>query len=158
MSEHKADDLDIAILSKLANDSSMSVPVLAQSIDANTSVVYSRIRRMLKNGLIEKYTVSINAAALGYGVKTFTGIKINTKKRDSIINDLFKIEGVAEIAEVTGRFDIIVTMYSTSLDGMHDTVSEEMGRIDGVLSSESFIEMMSSTKAMPYMRSTGEKS
>jgi len=76
---------------------------------------------------------------------------MDTKKRDHIIKELFKIEGVREIAEVTGRFDILVTMYAKSLDQMHKMVSEKIGRIDGIQSSESFIEMKSRQKAMPYM-------
>ncbi len=78
---------------------------------------------------------------------------MDSKKRDHIIEVLFKIEGVREIAEVTGRFDILVTMYSKSLDQMHKLVSEQIGRIDGIRSSESFIEMKSRTKAMPYISS-----
>ena len=76
---------------------------------------------------------------------------MDSKKRDHIIEELFKIDGVREIAEVTGRFDILVTMYSKSLEHMHKLVSEQIGRIDGIQSSESFIEMKSRTKAMPYM-------
>ena len=78
---------------------------------------------------------------------------MDTKKRDHIIEELFKIEGIREIAEVTGRFDILVTMHSKSLDQMHKLVSEQIGRIDGIQSSESFIEMKSRQKAMPYMPS-----
>ena len=78
---------------------------------------------------------------------------MDTKKRDHIIKELFKIEGVREVAEVTGRFDILVTMYTKSLDQMHKMVSEQIGRIEGIQSSESFIEMKSRQKAMPYMPS-----
>jgi Lrp/AsnC family transcriptional regulator for asnA, asnC and gidA len=81
---------------------------------------------------------------------------MDTKKRDHVMEELFKIEGVREVAEVTGRFDILVTMYSKSLDQMHKMVSEQIGRIDGIQSSESFIEMKSRQKAIPYMP-TGEK-
>ncbi len=76
---------------------------------------------------------------------------MDSKKRDHIIEELFKIDGVREVAEVTGRFDILVTMYSKSLEHMHKLVSEQIGRIDGIQSSESFIEMKSRTKIMPYM-------
>jgi len=76
---------------------------------------------------------------------------MDSKKRDHIIEELFKIDGVREVAEVTGRFDILVTMYSKSLDQMHKLVSEQIGRIDGIQSSESFIEMKSRTKIMPYL-------
>ena len=80
---------------------------------------------------------------------------MDSKKRDHVIDELFKIDGVREIAEVTGRFDILVTMYSKSLETMHKMVSEKIGRIEGIQSSESFIEMKSRTKAMPYMSTQG---
>jgi Lrp/AsnC family transcriptional regulator for asnA, asnC and gidA len=78
---------------------------------------------------------------------------MDTKKRDSIIEELIKIDVVREIAEVTGRFDILVTMYAKTLDQMHKMISEKVGRIEGIQSSESFIEMKSRTKAMPYIQS-----
>ncbi len=149
----KVDDLDLQILSELSNDASISVPRLSKKININSSVVYSRIKRLVKRKLIERFTIVVNDAELGYNVKALTGINMDTKKRDHVIDELFKIEGVREIAEVTGRFDILVTMYARSLDQMHKMVSERIGRIDGIQSSESFIEMKTRAKAMPYMPS-----
>ncbi len=128
---------------------------MSKKIDVNSSVVYSRIKRLVKRKLIERFTIDVNDAELGYDVKALTGINMDTKKRDHVIEELFKINGVRKIAEVTGRFDILVTMYSKSLDQMHKMVSEKIGRIEGIQSSESFIEMKSRTKAMPYMTSEG---
>lgn len=149
----KVDDLDLQILSELSNDASISVPRLSKKINVNPSVVYSRIKRLVKRKLIERFTIDVNDAELGYSVKALTGINMDTKKRDHIIDELFSIDGVREIAEVTGRFDILVTMYAKSLDEMHKMISERIGRIDGILSSESFIEMKTREKAMPYMPS-----
>ena len=151
----KVDELDLKILSELSNDASISVPRLSKKIDVNSSVVYSRIKRLVKKKLIQRFTIVVNDSELGYEVKALTGINMNSKKRDHIIEELFKIDGVREVAEVTGRFDILVTMYSKSLDQMHKMVSERIGRIEGIQSSESFIEMKSRTKAMPYMTSKG---
>ena len=149
--------MDLQILSELSNDASISVPKLSKKIDVNSSVVYSRIKRLLKRKLIERFTIDVNDAELGYEVKALTGINIDTKQRDNVIEQLFNIDGVREVAEVTGRFDILVTMYSRSLDQMHKMVSEKIGRVEGIQSSESFIEMKSRTKAMPYMPSnTGD--
>ncbi len=138
-------------MSELSNDASISVPRLSKKINVNSSVIYSRIKRLVKRKLIERFTIVVNDAELGYDVKALTGINMDSKKRDHIIDELFKIDGVREIAEVTGRFDILVTMYSKSLESMHKMVSEKIGRIDGIQSSESFIEMKTRTKAMPYM-------
>ena len=93
----------------------------------------------------------MNDKELGYTVKTVTGINMDSKKRNTIIDELFKIEGVREISEVTGRFDIMVTMYAKSLNDMHKVVSEKIGKIDGILGSESFIEMKRRTKSLPYL-------
>jgi len=147
----KIDDLDLTILSELSEDAAISVPKLSKKIKVNSSVVYSRIKRLIKHKLIERFTIVVNDAELGFGVKALTGINMDSKRRDNVINELFKIDGVREIAEVTGRFDILVTMYARSLDEMHKIVSDKIGRIDGVLSSESFIEMKTRNKSMPYM-------
>ena len=149
----RIDDLDLTILSELSADASISVPKLSQKIKVNSSVVYSRIKRLVKRKLIQRFTIVVNDQELGFQVKALAGINMDSKKRDTVIDELFKIEGVREIAEVTGRFDILVTLYAHSLDEMHRIVSENIGKIDGVSSSESFIEMKTREKAMPYMPS-----
>jgi len=149
----KIDDLDLTILSELSADASISVPKLSQKIKVNPSVVYSRIKRLVTRKLIQRFTIVVNDTELGFQVKALAGINMDSKKRDGVIDALFKIEGVREIAEVTGRFDILVTLYARSLDEMHRIVSEKIGKIDGILSSESFIEMKTREKAMPYMPS-----
>ena len=139
------------ILSELSNDSSLSVPHLSKKINVNSSVVYSRIKRLVKRKLIERFTIEINNKELGYAVKSLTGINMDSKKRDNIIEELFKINEVREISEVTGRFDILVTMYAKNLKEMHQLVSEQIGKIQGIVSSESFIEMKTQTKQLPFM-------
>ena len=141
----------MSILSELSNDESISVTKLAKKINTNTSVVYSRIKRLLKQKLIQRFTIDVNDKELGYGVKSVTGINMDSKKRDNIIDSLFSIDGVREISEVTGRFDIMVTMYAKNLNEMHKVVSEKIGKIDGIIGSESFIEMKRRTKSMPYL-------
>ena len=149
----KIDDLDLTILSELSADASISVPKLSEKIKVNPSVVYSRIKRLVKKKLIQRFTIVVNDQELGYQVKALAGINMDSKKRDTIIDELFQIKGVREIAEVTGRFDILVTLYAHSLDEMHQIVSDKIGKIDGIISSESFIEMKTREKAMPYMPS-----
>ena len=141
--------MDLKILSELTNDASISVPKLSEKINTNSSVVYSRIKRLVRQKLIQRYTIEVNDKELGYTVKSVTGINMDSKKRDLVIDELFKIDGVREISEVTGRFDIMVTMYAKSLNEMHKVVSEKIGKIDGIIGSESFTEMKRSAK--PYM-------
>ena len=145
------DKIDQKILSELTDDSSISIPKLSEKINVNSSVVYSRIKRLIKKKLIERFTIEINNKELGYGVKSFTGINMDSKQRDNVIQELFKIPGVREVSEVTGRFDILVAMYAENLSEMYRIVSDNIGKIEGVISSESFIEMKTRKKQMSYM-------
>lgn len=146
----KIDDLDVKILSELAKDASISVPRLSKKINVNASVVYSRIKRLVKKGLIKKFTIIINDEALGFNVKALTGINMDSKLRDNVLSELFKIPEVREVSEVTGRFDILVTMNAHSLDEMHQIISEKIGRIEGVQKTETFIEMRKTVRDLAY--------
>ena len=146
----RIDDLDLKILSELAKDASISVPKLSKRININASVVYSRIKRLIKRGLIKKFTIVINDEALGFNVKALTGINMDSKLRDNVLNELFKIPEVREVAEVTGRFDVLVTMNSRSLDEMHQLISEKIGRVEGVQKTETFIEMRKTAREIIY--------
>ena len=145
------DKTDQKILSELSKDSSISIPKLAEKINVNSSVVYSRIKRLVKKKLIERFTIQVNNKELGYTVKSLTGINMDSKQRDNVIQELFKIPSVSEVSEVTGRFDILVTMYAENLSEMYRIVSDNIGKIQGIIGSESFIEMKTRTKQMPYM-------
>ena len=145
------DKIDQKILSELSKDSSISIPKLSEKISENSSVVYSRINRLVKKKLIERFTIDVNNKELGYTVKSLTGINMDSKQRSVVIEELFKIPGVREVSEVTGRFDILVTMYAKNLGEMHQLISEKIGKITGIIGSESFIEMKTRTKQMPYM-------
>jgi Lrp/AsnC family transcriptional regulator for asnA, asnC and gidA len=146
----RIDDLDLKILSELSKDASTSVPKLSKKVNTNASVVYSRIKRLIKRGLIKKFTVIINDEALGLNVKALTGINMDSKLRDNVLNELFKVPEVREISEVTGRFDVLVTMNARSLDEMHQLISEKVGRIEGVQKTETFIEMRKTARELVY--------
>src|SRR5919201_983809 len=146
----RIDDLDVKILSELAKDASISVPKLSKKINVNASVVYSRVKRLVKRGLIKKFTIVINDEALGLNVKALTGINMDSKLRDNVLNELFKIPEVREVAEVTGRFDVLVTMNARSLDEMHQLISEKIGRVEGVQKTETFIEMRKTAREIIY--------
>ncbi len=146
----RIDDLDMKILAELVKDASISVPRLSKKINVNASVVYSRIKRLAKRGLIKKFTIMVNEEALGLNVKAITGINMDSKLRDNVVAELFKIQEVREVSEVTGRFDILVTITAKALDEMHQLISEKIGRIEGVQKTETFIEMRKTVKEPQY--------
>jgi len=148
---NKFDELDMKILSELIKDASISVPRLSKKLHINASVLYSRIKRLSKKGLIRKFTILVNDEFLGINVKAIVGINRDPKLKESIHTELLKISEVRVISEVTGRFDILVSVSARTLEELHSVVIEKIGRIEGVLSTETFVEMQRTEKEPHYL-------
>ena len=142
----KIDEIDAKLLTALTEDSSISVPKLSKKIMVNPSVCYSRIKRLVRRGLIKKFTIVANEELLGYGVTALVGLNTEGKKREDILKSIASLPEAREIGEVTGRFDIMVTVKARSLDDLHNIVTGKIGNIDGVNRSETFIELKTQQK------------
>lgn len=146
----KLDEVDMKILAELVKNSSLSVPKLSRKINVNASVVYSRIKRLVKRDLVKKFTVEVNEEMLGYNVAALIGLNIDAKLRDDILEQLMKLEGIRDISEVTGRFDLLLSTKAKSLDDLHGMISNRVGKVPGVVHSETFIEMKKSSREPRY--------
>ena len=147
---YKIDNIDLKILSELFRDAGKSVPKISESINVNASVVYSRIKRLKKRGLLKRYTIEVNEELLGYSVVALVGINIDAKIRNDVINKLMALDGTKYISEVTGRFDLIISVIAKSLDDLHNMISVKIGKILGVIHSETFIELKKNINEKKY--------
>jgi Lrp/AsnC family transcriptional regulator, regulator for asnA, asnC and gidA len=144
------DELDMRILSELTRDASISVPQLSNKLNVNASVLYSRIKRLSKRGLIKKFTVIVNESILGINVKATVGINRDPKLKEPIHSELLRIAEVRSLSEVTGRFDMILSLNARTLEELHNIVIERIGKIEGIQNSETFVEMQRTEKEPIY--------
>ena len=144
------DELDMKILSELTVDASISVPQLSKKLSVNASVLYSRIKRLSKRNLIERYTVTVNEGMLGINVKAIVGINRDPKMKEQIRSELLRISEVRSVSEVTGRFDMVVSVNSRTLEELHNVVIERIGKIEGIQNTETFVEMQRTNKEPIY--------
>jgi Lrp/AsnC family transcriptional regulator for asnA, asnC and gidA len=137
----KIDELDMKILTELVRDSSLSVPKLSRKIGINPSVAYSRIKRLIRRGYINRFTIEVNEELLGLHVSAIVGLNIDSTRRSGILEQILALDEVREVSEVTGRFDLIVRLKAQSLDKLHELIAGKIGQIEGVQHTETFIEM-----------------
>tara|TARA_B100001146_G_C16075304_1_gene388244 strand:+ start:211 stop:669 length:459 start_codon:yes stop_codon:yes gene_type:complete len=145
------DDLDLKLLSELKKDGSISVPVLAKKLEINSSVLYSRIKRLIKKKIIKKFTIDIDDAQLGYEVKASVGINRDPKFKEIIQQSLLNTSEVTEICEITGRFDIIIKILAEDLEQLHTIIIDKIGKIDGIQNTETFVELEKIDKTPIYL-------
>jgi len=148
---HKLDDLDMKLLYELTRDGSISVPNLSKKMGINASVLYSRIKRLTKKKLIKKFTILVDESQLGIGVKATIGINRDPKLKDAIHRQLLQTPEIVSISEVTGRFDIMVSVHAENLEELHTIVIEKIGKIEGIQSTETFVELQKTDKEPSYL-------
>ena len=139
------------LLFELTQDGSISVPVLSKKLGINASVLYSRIKRLMKKKLIKKFTVEIDESLLGIGVKASVGINRDPKLKEAIHKKFMETSEVVSISEVTGRFDIIIHVYAKNLEALHTIVIEKIGKIEGIQNTETFVELQKTDKDPGYL-------
>ena len=149
----KVDDLDLKLLSELKKDGSISIPFLAKKLNINASVLYSRIKRLIKKKMIKKFTIDIDETQLGFGVKAYVGINRDPKFKTIIHENLLKIAEIDRIIEVTGRFDLMVGALAEDLEQLHSIVVDKIGKIDGIQNTETFVELERTEKSPMYLSS-----
>lgn len=137
----KLDETDMRILSSLYRDASVSVPKLSKDLGLNLSVTYSRIKRLVSRGIISQFTVLVDESKLGLPATAIAAINLDPKQREQALDQISKLDGVREIIEVTGRFDVFVGLKGKSLEDIHKRVSESIGKVPGVNQSEIFVEI-----------------
>ena len=148
---HRFDELDMKLLYELTKDGSISVPNLSKKLNINSSVLYSRIKRLMKKKLIKKFTIVIDDSLLGIGVKASVGINRDPKFKEAIHKKLMGTPEVASISEVTGRFDIMIRVLAENLEALHSVVIEKIGKIEGIQNTETFVELQKTDKDPVYL-------
>ena len=145
------DELDMKLLYELTKDGAISVPNLSKKLGINASVLYSRIKRLLRKKLIKKFTIVVDDSLLGIGVKASVGINRDPKFKDSIQKDLMETDEVVSISEITGRFDMMIRIFAENLESLHTVVIEKIGKIEGIQNTETFIELQKIDKDPVYL-------
>ena len=152
------DELDMKILFELTKNGNISVPILSKKLGINASVLYSRIKRLVRKELIKKFTIEINESLLGINVKTSVGINRDPKLKEEIHKKLLEIAEVVSLYEVTGRFDIILRVYTKDLEDLHSVVMDKIGNINGIQNTETFVELQKTDKDPAYLIKNIKKS
>ena len=111
----KIDDKDLAIISELRKDSRQSIRDIAKITEIRPSTVHVRINQLIKNGVIEKFTLKLNNEAFGENFIVFVLIKTNEEIKKSV----FSHPAVREVFGVTGEYDLMMKLKFKDINDFH---------------------------------------
>ena len=107
------DRIDLTILDILQKNGRISNNTLAQNVNLSPSPCLDRVKRLEREGYIERYGAFLNANKLKYGMTAFIQVTLDRTTAD-IFNQfreqVVEIKEVAECHMVAGGFDYLLKL------------------------------------------------
>lgn len=132
------DALDAKIINYLQKDGRMPYTQIASDLNLAESTIRTRVNRMIKEEIIQIVAVT-DPIRIGFPIVGTTKIYIDPKKVDNVAQELKKIKEICFIAFATGSVDIDTEFYVRSNEELHRLIYEKIGKIDGIVRSETSI-------------------
>ena len=131
------DQKDIALLNALQQNASQRLEDLAELVRLAPSSVHDRLRRLERDGIIKRWTIDIDSAALGLGVLAFIGIRA-TRPCSELLDSLRAIPCIEECHSVAGELSQILKVRVANTTALLD-LTERLRQIPGIEQTESTI-------------------
>lgn len=130
------DEVDMRLLRLLRENARMSYARLAQELGLSESAVRKRMTKLLKLGVIKKFTIIYD---IKNEVRAF--ILVRTQPPVSvpeISKKILELEHVEAVYEVTGDYDILVTVRGETIEDVNKSI-DYIRSIPGVAGTNSMI-------------------
>lgn len=111
MCADKLDETDRAILHALQQDARNSTSdEIAEQIDAASSTVRKRIKKLESEGIIKRHTALVDYEESGYPIRMLLFCTADIPNRGAVVDDILEIPEVIAVQElVTGQNNLLVT-------------------------------------------------
>ena len=128
------DDKDRRILEILRKDSRMHTKEIARKAGIPRATVHERIKKMRKEGVIQRFTVLQDYEKLGIPVTCFVMVVFEPGGRPmaKVGEKIACLAGVTEVFHVGGDADLLVKVKGESLEHVGDLVIGKIRAIPGV--------------------------
>ena len=102
------DETDEKIINHLLVDARQSARQLALKLGLSTVTVLSRIKKLEKEKIIQRYSAIIDHEKIGYSLTAIIEIIAKNDKIVDIENEIAKFENVCGVYDITGSTDTII--------------------------------------------------
>ncbi len=136
----KLDVTDKKILYYLQNNSKMTTKELSIYLNLSSTAVYERIKKLEKNGVIEKYIAVINKEKIEKSFVVFCKIKLMQHKQAYVRKfekEVIKFEEVLECYNVSGDYDYFLKVVVKNMKAYHNFLNDKLTTLDHISSAHS---------------------
>jgi Lrp/AsnC family transcriptional regulator, regulator for asnA, asnC and gidA len=140
MTPRELDQLDRAIISQLQEDGRRPYRAIARSLGVAEGTVRFRATRLQEEGFLRILALA-DPFALGYAVQAAVLLRVTPAAHARVAETLSQWPEVMYVSSCAGSADLYMHIICRDHDDLWQLLSERLGSIEGVLSTETFMEL-----------------
>ena len=144
----KIDDINLAIIKHL-RDGRRSFKNIADKLGLTENTVRSRVKKLIDSGVLE-ISGLVSPESIPRHHAVIIGVKLGTADMFKKAERFSRLRGIVSVAVVTGRYDLMVTVLFNDDYSLEDFYTEEVSKIEGVQSMETFVIYKNFNLKVPY--------
>jgi Lrp/AsnC family transcriptional regulator len=147
------DDTDRKILNLLQGNALLTIREIAERINLSITPVHDRIKKLQREGIIERYVTLLNRKALGRGLTVYCFVTLDKQRQESFLefNEAIRqMPDVLECAVVSGNFDYLLKVVVSDMEAYNAFYQSKLSVMKSVshMSSSFVMEEVKSTTAI----------
>lgn len=140
MKEINLDRYDLALLRALQRNARASLQELSAEVGLSSSPCWSRIKRMEEAGVIQGYTIVVNAELAGVPDELIVQLTLDSHSEDALEAFGRQLEAIPEVIEaylVSGDYDYVLRIAVKGTRDYERLLREQLYKIPGIRHSKS---------------------
>lgn len=148
------DQTDKKILGLLQQDAQLTMKEIASRINLSQTPVHDRIRKLEREGYIERYVCLLNRRRLQKSLMVYCHVTLDKQRKESFEEFNNAISGMSEVLEccvVSGNFDYFLKVVTDDVEAYHEFYQQKLSVLGSVQHISSYFVMseVKSTTELP---------
>lgn len=134
------DKIDRKILAELQLNGRASLQEISQAVGLSSTPCWTRMKKLEETGVIERYTVKLNAEALGLGETVMVQVTLDSHSDNTLEKFGETLASIPEVVEaylVSGEYDYLLRIAVKDTKDYERLLREKLYKIKGVRHSKS---------------------
>src|SRR5690606_33138110 len=136
----KLDPIDKKLLELLQVDAKQTTKALALKLNLSKTAGYERIKKLEKQGVIQKYTALLDRRKTNKAFLVFCHVRLTQHVKDEVLgfeNQVVKLSEVLECYHVSGDYDYMLKMHVADMEAYREFMGSKLATLTHIGSTHS---------------------
>ena len=132
------DQTDRQIIACLQANGRESFKSIAQKLGVSDGTIRLRTERLIKSGYL-RISAAVDPMFFEDGLTATVGVSLEGRANQEIMRAIATLDGVQSVANVSGRFDLLVEIHVASRSDLRRFLVDDLSAIGGIQNTETFL-------------------